>query len=253
MKKKEKNILNSFLPLITVIVLLAIWETVALSVDSEYVLPTLEKTLTDMTLILKSGNFYLSLLYTLLRSLISFVCSFILSFCLAYLSFMSEKMKALFSPLVAITRALPTIAIVLLLLFWTTSEIAPMIVTALVVFPTCYNEILNGFNGIDKSQIEMCKVDRIKEMRILFRVEIPQMLPSLLTTVGTGISLNIKLMVAAEVLSQTATSIGYMLNTAKVYFEVSNMIALVVVVVVLCVIIEAVFNFFSKKANSFRE
>ena len=49
-------------------------------------------------------------------------------------------------------------------------------------------------------------------------------------------------MVAAEVLAQTARSLGYMLNTSKVYFEISQMMALVLVAVFIGVVIELVFN-----------
>ena len=71
-------------------------------------------------------------------------------------------------------------------------------------------------------------------------------------TAGSGFSLNLKLMVAAEVISQTAYSIGYMLNTSKIYFEVATMIALVLVTVAIGLIIEGVFSFLSKKAGKWK-
>ena len=49
-------------------------------------------------------------------------------------------------------------------------------------------------------------------------------------------------MVAAEVLAQTARSIGYLLNTSKVYFEIATMMALVLISVAVGVVIELIFN-----------
>ena len=82
----------------------------------------------------------------------------------------------------------------------------------------------------------------------MFKVVVPQILPAFISAAGAGIALNLKLMVAAEVLSQTANSMGYLLNTAKIYFEISTMIALVLFTVITGLIIESLFKFFSKKA-----
>ena len=77
-------------------------------------------------------------------------------------------------------------------------------------------------------------------------------LPSVLRAIGSGISLNFKLMVAAEVISQTANSIGYMLNLSKVYFETAQMLALVCTTVLFGVVMETVFNYLSKKAGDWQ-
>ena len=89
-------------------------------------------------------------------------------------------------------------------------------------------------------------------MRVTVSVELPQMLPAIYTAIGSGISLNFKLMVAAEVIAQTAYSIGYMLNTAKVYFEIAQMLALVCFAVIFGIIVEAIFNMLSKKSASWK-
>ena len=57
-------------------------------------------------------------------------------------------------------------------------------------------------------------------------------------------------MVAAEVLAQTARSIGFMLNVSKVYFETAEMVALVIIAVLFGVIVESIFNFIAKKTES---
>ncbi|MBQ0099553.1 MAG: ABC transporter permease subunit, partial [Firmicutes bacterium] len=126
------------------------------------------------------------------------------------------------------------------------------IVTSLVVMPILYNNFNNSFNLFDREQLEFCKTENIKESAILFRIEIPEMLPEMLNSIGTGLSLNLKLMVASEVLSQTAKSIGYLLNTSKAYFEISTMIALVLICVIVSVILESIFRFFAKKSASWR-
>ena len=75
------------------------------------------------------------------------------------------------------------------------------------------------------------------------------MLPQLLRSAGSGLSLNVKLMVAAEVLAQTGRSLGYLLNTSKVYLETATMIALVLVSVALGLIVEGVFGLLARSAE----
>ena len=171
---------------------------------------------------------------------------------MGFANILSKKVKyakGLIKPLVAIMRALPTIAIVLLLLFWTTSNIAPIVVTTIVVAPTLYTHIESAFFTLDKNIAEAGRVDGADEKAVFCKIELPQILPSIYTGIGSGISLNFKLMVAAEVISQTAKSIGFILNTSKVYFEVAKMLALVCVVVILCIIIESIFNHLARKAK----
>ena len=171
---------------------------------------------------------------------------------LAVISTLSKSGHKIIAPLVSVMRALPTVAVVLLLLFWTNSKIAPVVVTALVVLPTAYTQLKSAMGGVDKITVDAALVDGADRLGAFLRIELPQIVPSVYSAVGSGLSLNFKLMVAAEVLSATANSLGYLLNTSKVYFEIANMIAIVVVAVLIGVVIELLFNFLSKKADDFR-
>ena len=195
---------------------------------------------------------YYLLRSTFLRCLIAFTCSFIIAFSLAVLARNLKYAKQVVKPVIAVMRALPTIAVVLLLLFWTNSYVAPVIVTMLVILPTLYSEVTNSLFAIDEKEIEMCNFFGVSKKEVLLKVQLPQILPPLLQTVGAGLSLNLKLMVAAEVLSATARSIGTMLNIAKYNVEISQMIALVLVTVVLGLIIEWIFSLLSKKAGKWK-
>lgn len=248
----KNRLLNLILPVLTVICIAVIWALASLVVDSEYILPTPALTFKSFIKLLGEKEFYTYFLGTLLRSLIAFVCSFSLAFVLAYLCKKVPKSRGAINTLVSMMRALPTIAIALLLYFWTTSFIAPIIVTSLVVLPTLYTNVYNSLGVVDDGLISMCKIYKVKKSTVFFKVQLPQIAPSMLLAVGSGLSLNIKLMVAAEVLSETANSVGYLLRTSKVYFEISTMIALVCVCVLIGLIIELVFNLLSKKAGKWQ-
>ena len=246
--KKKKN-LQIICPLVSILSILLLWTIFSIKIDSEYILPSFFDVIKKIVKLLGSKTFYIAVANTILRVLLSFLVSFLLSLSLSFFAYKNKVAQSFIVPFIKILRALPTIAIVLLLLFWTSSKTAPIIVTMLVIIPTLYTDLFNAFCGIDKELTEMCIVFNVSKRDRLFKVEFPQVLPSLLYSVGAGLSLNFKLMVAAEVIAQTAKSLGYLLNTAKVYYEIAEMLALVLVVVVLAVVVESIFCFFAKKAG----
>ena len=251
-KTKTEKILNITLPIITVIAVIAIWEIAALSMNNSFVLPDVSETAKEFFKLFISAEFYVSLSMTVLRSVISFVLSFLIAGIFAVLTARYKYAGRIIRPIIGVTRALPTVAVVLLLLLWTNSFIAPVVVTMLVVLPTAYVNILNSLSSVDKDVLEACRIYKVSKKNIFFKVELPQITPPLLYAMGSGLSLNIKLMVAAEVLSSTARSLGNMINLSNYNLEVANMMALVVVAVIIGMIAEGVFSILSRKAGKWQ-
>ncbi len=244
--------LNIILPVISVLAVVAVWAVAAAITGSEYILPSVCQTAVAFFELFGSGKFYVAILMTFLRSIIAFSLSFIIAFCLAFLAKKSDKAERALAPIISVIRALPTIAVVLLLLFWTSSNIAPVIVTMLVVLPTVYTGARNALDGVDEGALEMCKVFKVSKKDVFYKVQFPQVAPPTLKLIGSGLSLNLKLMVAAEVLSATVKSIGNMLNFASYNGEIADMLALVVVIVVIGVAIEGLFNIISRKVGAWK-
>ena len=250
--KKINNALNLILPVCSLLIIFVLWGIASASINNEYILPSVKQTIAELLLLFKNKEFYVALLSTVTRSLIAFVLSFAIGFGLAFLRSRKEITSRFIELIISVIRALPTIAIVLLLLFWTNSRVAPIVVTLLVVLPTSYTNLYAGFSAVNKNAVEAGKVDGANGWQLFAFIEFPQITPVFYKAVGSGISLNFKLMVAAEVIAQTADCLGYMLNTSKIYFEVAQMMALVLVSVAVGVITEFVFNKISEKVGSWK-
>lgn len=249
--KKLNKIFNLILPIFTVGVLLIVWSLVALVQDNEFVVPSIGKTLQECAVLLGEKTFYIALLLTLIRSVIAFLLSFLLSFILAYFASKRQWAEKVILTIMSITRTLPTIAIAWLLLFWTNREIAPIVITMLVVLPTSYTQIKGALDGVNKNTIEAGKVDGAGWVNVFFKIELPQIAPQVYSVIGSGLALNFKLMVAAEVLSATLKSLGNMINLATP-FNVARVLALSIVVIVLGLIVEFLFNKLSKRAGTWQ-
>ena len=251
--KKYDKLLNFILPITTILCILIIWSVGAVIADSEYILPSVKDTAKEFFALFSNEKFYIALAFTTFRSIIAFLLSFSISSVLAFLSSKSKVAERLILPLIATIRALPTLAIILLLLFWTNNRVAPIVVTMLVVMPTSYTHVKSALDTVDKTSVEAGKVDGAGRYSIFFRIELPQIAPSIYSAVGSGLSLNFKLMVAAEVLSATIKSLGNLLNNASFNAQVAKMLGIVVVVIALGLIIEFIFNKLSQKSGSWRE
>ena len=251
MKRLNKT-LNLILPIITIVFLLIVWSAVAVAENNEYVVPTVERTLQEFTKLLGEKKFYTALSFTLLRSVIAFLLSFLVSSVLAYFSSKRLWAERIILPIISITRTLPTIAIAWLLLFWTDNQVAPVVITMLVVLPTSYTQIKSALDAVNKTSIEAGKVDGAGWFNTFIRIEVPQIAPDLFSVIGSGLALNFKLMVAAEVLTATVKSLGNMINLASP-FEVARTLALSIVVLVLGLLVEFLFNMLLKKSASWRE
>ncbi|MBR2614132.1 MAG: ABC transporter permease subunit [Clostridia bacterium] len=244
---KKTAIFNIVVPILTVVVIFAVWLISSISVADEIILPTPFAVFEEVIELLKTNRFYQAYFNTLLRSVIAFLVSFVLAFIFAIMSKFSSILRKIIETIVPIIRALPTIAVVLLLVLWVDSKVAPVIVTTLVVLPTMYTTLLEGINEVDSDIIEMCKVYKISKKRQIVEVYTPMILPTVIVAIGTGLSLNLKLMVAAEVLSSTVRSLGSLLQESKIYFETANMFALVLVSVITGLIFEISGNVISKR------
>lgn len=234
----KKQIFGLIYPILTLASILLIWWIAALIMNIEIILPDPWVTFQAFFALLGKPEFWTALLGTLLRSLIVFVLSFVLAVGAALLARLSDPARRLLEPLVTFLRAVPTMAVILLLLIWTSASITPVIVAMLVIFPTLYSAMFAAFSGVDPDLIEMSRVYRVPQRLRIRKLYLPAVLPSLFESFASGFSLNLKLVVAAEALSQTARSIGAMMQTFKGNLNIAELLALTVTTVLISFLCE---------------
>jgi hypothetical protein len=119
MKTHRDKIINLILAVVPIAFIFIVWQIEAKKLNNEFILPNLGKTVGALLALFKEQVFYRSLLGTLWRTVLAFGFSFGVATVLAFISRISKRAEVMISPLVSVTRSLPTIAIVLLLLIWT--------------------------------------------------------------------------------------------------------------------------------------
>lgn len=247
-RTRVKKILGYLLyPMIILAALFAVWAIVAAVVDNYFLFPTIGATFQALGASLTDGAFWAAVGGTIGRTLLAFIIAAICALTLAVCSVFFRPVRKILTPLVAIMRALPTLAVVLILAVWMSPQAVPLVVVLLVTFPVLYSGLLGAFDHVDRGLIEMSKVYGVSKKHMATKLVIPNVLPGVLPLIGSTLSLSVKLMVAAEIMSDTAHSIGALMKGANIFFNMGQMFALTLVAVLIAVSAEGVFYLLTKR------
>ena len=239
MKNKLKY-LDVLYPFIALGLIIALWAITAKAIDSAIIFPKFSSTMKAFFELFAQKTFYVALGNTLSRVLLSFIISFAAALVLAILASMLNGANKILSFMTSIMRAIPTMSIILLALIWLTTMQAPMLVAILVIFPLQFEGILNSILNVDPRLIEMAKIYNVPKKKIIFKLYLPETASGIFSTIKSTISLNVKLIIAAEVMAQTRGSIGVQMQQASLYLEMHILLAWTIVAVILGLVLEGI-------------
>lgn len=170
-----------------------------------------------------------------------FVLSCVLAIALAALSARFRAVGELLAPLVAAVKAVPVVSFIILALVWLDSDSLALFISALMVFPPIYLNVLAGIGAADRHLLEMARVFRVPFRRQLWGIWLPAVLPYFRSAASLALGLCWKAGVAAEVIGLPAGTVGERLYTAKVYFQTPDLFAWTAVIVAVSVAFEHLF------------
>ena len=170
-----------------------------------------------------------------------FLLSCVLAVLFAALSARFRAARELLSPLVAAVKAVPVVSFIILALVWLDGRELSLFISALMVFPPVYLNVLAGIDSADRQLLEMAAVFRVPFRRQLRGIWLPQVLPYFRAACSLALGLCWKAGAAAEVIGLPGGTIGERLYTAKVYFQTPDLFAWTAVIVAVSVVFEKVF------------
>ena len=226
-----------------------LWEFLARYVGQEIILPTLERTLQQLWVIVTAEYFLKALGATAGRVGLTFVIDLGAALVLGCAAGLSLKVEQLLKPLEIFTRAVPTMGIILLSLIWLDSERAPVFVCSLVIFPILYRSVVEGIRNIDLQLYELHTIYRIPLLKRIGGFYLPSVKPFLLSGIRSAMGLNVKVMIAAEVLSQPNIAIGTNFQIERARLNTAGVLAWSIIVVVLAAIFDKTLNLLINSSN----
>ncbi|MCX5780155.1 MAG: ABC transporter permease subunit [Firmicutes bacterium] len=233
---------NRLLTLASILVLLLVWKLLAVFWHQEIIMPSPELTLIKLWMVINSVNFWPAVGATLARGLIGFAISCVLGVILGFAAGFSAPVFWLFQPWVTVIRTTPVMSVVILAIIWFRSDIVPIFVTFLMIFPIIYGNVVAGIKNVDRQLLEMAYMYRVKSRRIIFELYFPSILPYLLAGASNAMGITWKVIIAAEILSQPVYAIGTNLMIAKIYLETGQVLAWTVVAILISFVFEYLIN-----------
>jgi len=240
MDKKSFKYWNILYPFIALGLILALWAITAAAIGQEIVFPKLSSTIKAFFDLIKTKSFYVDLGYTLLRVIISFLISFCLATILSIIAKILNGVGKVISTMASVIRVVPTMSIILLALIWLSTLRAPMLVAVLVIFPLQYSGLLNSIENVSPKLQEMATIYNVPIKKQIIKMYLPQMSKDVFSSIQSTISLNVKLIIAAEVMAQTRDSMGLQMQQASMYLEMDVLLAWTVAAVLLGLILEGI-------------
>lgn len=235
---KNKNFKEFLYTLLSIIILVICWKVLAIVVDKEILVPSPEGTLIELIRMIQSPNFVLSVTNTLIRALSGFMLALAAGIFLGMLGGFFKPMYYLLRPLVLINKAVPTMAMILLALIWLESEKAPILVGFVVIFPVIYENVVEGIRNVDVKLVEMMKIYEIDRLGRLKDLYIPSIKSYLYGGMIAAMGLNLKIIIAAEVLSQPRISMGTSFQIEKANLNTAGVFAWLIITIVIAGILE---------------
>ena len=232
--------------LLSTIILLILWKVISIKIDAAIILPAPEDVILRLVKISQNRKFWLAVGNTTARTLYGFILSFSAGFITGIACGNSSRINAALSPFISVIRTIPVMSVILIAMIWFKTDIVPVFVCFLMIFPIITANVSQGIREVDRSLIEMASAFKLSKYNILFHITIPSIIPFVLAGVKAAVGVAWKSVIAAEVLSQPVKAIGTGIQFSQMNLETSEVMAWTVIAIILSriseFIIELVIN-----------
>ncbi len=192
-------------------------------------------------------NFIKSEILTLTRIFVGFILGTVLGFAVGIITHISTIIYSLLSPVLKIIRAMPVVAIIILMYLFFDSSTLPVLIVCLMVLPLIWQTTYDGLKNTDVKLLEMAQVFNVSSHKTLLNVKLPSITSGLITACVNSLGLAWKSGVAAEVICLPGESLGTMLWQGKGSVNFDEVYAVTFTVVVLSIIIEILLKYLCNK------
>lgn len=147
---------------------------------------------------------------------------------LAVMIHRSRWAAAAVNPFLGATQAIPAIALAPLLVLWLGYGLGPVIVLcALIVFFPILIAAVVGMRHVDGEVIDAAHMDGANGWQLLWHVELPMALPSILGGLRNGVSLAVTGAIVGEMV-MGGSGLGTVLNVQRYNVDTAGMIATII-------------------------
>lgn len=244
-------LLNCMYVIVSLGILIGVWFVASNYIGVDVAFPKPSIVANKFIDIVRTDTFWITVYSTFRTCVITFLIALTSGVFLGVLAGFFKPLFYMLQPLVAIIKTTPVISIILLALIWF-REITPNFVGFLITFPVVYNNVIEGVRNIDKELVDMAKMYRVKKISILKDIYLSSIASYVFAAISIGWGMTIKAVVAAEVLSQPAISIGTSLQEESMFLETAGVFAWTIVIIIMSFSLEMIFRTIQNRFERWR-
>lgn len=239
--QKRKTLKKAISISLSILFWLSLWALLSYRINSELLLPSPADTLSALTRLAGSIDFWSAAALSLLRIIIGIIIGVLIGTLVAVISARLYLADALFSPLLTVIKATPIASFIILAMLWIDKNTLPVFITVLIVLPIVQSNVFSGIRSVDISLLEVAKIYRFPLSKKIFKIYVPSVMPYFLAACRSSLGMAWKAGIAAEVLCTPTSAIGTEIYLSKTYLESSELFAWTALVIILSIIIEKLF------------
>ena len=211
--------------LLSAVALLALWQAAALTLDDPALLPSPLATLQAGYAELIRGELLYHVAITLARVAVAFTLAMLIGSAIGIALGRSQTLDQVFNGWLVIGLNLPALVTMVLCYMWFgLTEVAAILAVTINKVPTVAAIVREGTKALDRSLFEMTQVFNVKPTRVLTRVILPQLAPSLMAAARAGLALTWKIVLVVELLGRP-NGVGFQIRSFFNFFDIASILA----------------------------
>lgn len=243
--KKSENIGNKIAPIIFIIILFILWETIInLGGIEKYIMPAPSDVV--QTLIKDFKVMVPHILVTLYEGIVGFIVAIIAALILAIIMDMVPLIKKAVYPVLVISQTVPIIALAPLFIIWFGFGVLPkIIVVVLVCFFPIVISIVDGLEGVENDLINHFKLMGASKIKRFIHLKLPYGIINFFSGMRIAATYSIMGAVIGEWLGGEK-GLGVYMTRARSAYALDKMFAAIVVIVIISMGIFFIVNLIEK-------
>ena len=239
------------LGIISVISIFILWQVVVIVKNDNFIFPSVYEIFKNSFNILINKSDLIVLSNTLLKLVVVILISLFISIVLSFVYIILPSSIYFFRPLINLLKAAPfaVVSIYIFYAFYGTKEIAPGIVTFLVVLPLAFEGLIGAIDNMDKNMIDDLKMLNINTFNKFIYVYIPLCIPYIVTTLLQSFGLGLKVMIMSEFMSSVDGTVGGALFNIKYNYDYAYLLGWLIIIITIVSIIDMIIRIISKCSN----
>lgn len=218
----------------------ALWQIAATNVSNKFLFPDIPTTLRALLKLLSKDTFYIAVALSICRVALGLLLGMVVGIALAILCNRFKSIYYLLSPIIKVIKSTPVASFIVVLWVIMSGDALSIFIGFLMVMPIIWQNLLDGYDAIDKDLIEVTEVYGFSYSKKLKLLILPTLKKFLLPAVITASGLAWKAEIAAEIIAYTKHSIGQGINDAKYGMDTPTVFAWTLIIIIFSVILEKV-------------